>query len=229
MGKMNTRAGMLAHAVEAIPCKRAPAFELHATQPPPAQPRRVGRHLPVGGYVKRAIDIALALLALAVLLPMFVLVAVAVRIGLGRPIFVTEQHIGFAGQIFTAYAFRTSPTYRTRELERNPSFAAYLACLRNSGLDRLPRLFNVLRGDMSFVGPRPVTLSEFERRGHCPPDYLATRPGLVAPRRAGRSGNIGYRTRSAIERCYARRWSVWLDLALLASTIVAIRDLTNRS
>ena len=225
MSKTNASAGRFAHATEATPFRHAPAFDPHKSQAPPAQPCGVRQQLPVGGYVKRAIDVALALLALVVLTPMFVLVAVLLRVGLGRPILIAEQHIGFAGQVFTAYAFRTSPIYRARELASNPTIATCLASLRDSELDRLPQLLSILRGDMSFVGPRPVTLGKFNRRGQCAPDYFAARPGLVGLRRADRSGKLGYRRRAALERYYARRWSVWLDLVLLANTVAEVRDL----
>ena len=222
MSKMDASAGRFAHAAEAAPFRRAPAFDPHKTNAPPAQLGGVRRHLPVGGYVKRAIDIALALLALVVLAPMFVLVAVLLRVGLGRPILVAEQHIGFAGRVFTAYTFRTSPIHQACEVASNPTIATCLASLRYSELDWLPLLLTVVRGDMSFVGPRPVTFDEFDRGGHCGPDYFTARPGLVGLHLADRSGKFGDKRRAALDRYYVRRWSVGLDLAILGSAVVAV-------
>ena len=219
MSKTKANASRFALA-DGAASRRAPVFEPHKT--PVARAQRGEVSLPVGGYVKRAIDIVLALLALVVLAPMFVLLTVLLRVGLGRPILVAERHIGFAGQVFTAYTFCTSPIHGARERVSSPTIATCLASLRKSELDRLPLLLSIVRGDMSFVGPRPVTFDEFDRCGQCGPDYFAARPGLVGLRLADRSGTFGYRRRAALERYYVRRWSVWLDAALLGNAVVSV-------
>ena len=212
-------------SAQAAPLTSVPPFDSRRANAPRTQPGGVGWHRPVGGHVKRAIDVALALLALVLLAPMFLLVAVLLRVSLGRSILVAERHIGFAGHIFKAYTFRTSPIRRARELSGDPTNATCLAFLRDSGVDRLPRLLGILRGDMSFVGPRPVALDEFGRCGHCAPDYFAARPGLVGLRRVDEVG--GSRRRAALDHYYARQWSVWLDFALLASAVASLRNLSN--
>ena len=214
-------------SAQAAPLTSAPVFDSSRANAPPAQPGGVVWNRPVGGHVKRAIDVAIALLALVLLAPMFLLVAVLLRVSLGRPILVAERHIGFAGHIFTAYTFRTSPIRRARELSGDPTIATCLAFLRDSGVDRLPQLLGILRGDMSFVGPRPVALDEFGRCGYCAPDYFAARPGLVGLRRVDAVGISGSRRRAALDRYYARQWSVWLDFALLASAGASIRNPSN--
>ena len=219
MSKMNDWAGIFAQDFKAAAFRSAPGFSPYKTNAARAQFVGVRRHRPVGGHVKRAIDVALALIALVVLAPMFVLIAILVRVGLGRSVLVAEQHVGFAGEVFTAYTFRTSSIQCARELANDRTIATCLASLRDSKLDRLPQLLSILRGDMSFVGPRPVSRDELDRRGHCTPDYFAARPGLVGLRRADRSGNFGYRGRAALDRYYVRRWSVWLDLVLLANAV----------
>jgi exopolysaccharide production protein ExoY len=169
---------------------------------------------PAGGYVKRAIDVALAMLSLLVLAPIFVLLVVLLRLGFGRPIFVAEGQIGFAGQVFTAYRFRTSAVYGAVN-SRNT--ATYLSFLRTSQLDRLPLLLSILRGNMSFVGPQPIAFEELDPK-ECNLDYFAARPGLVGLRRADRSS----RRQAALERYYVRRWSVWLDVALIGAAVVSV-------
>ena len=212
-------------SAQAAPLTSAPVFDSSRANAPPAQPGGVVWNRPVGGHVKRAIDVALALLAFVLLAPMFLLVAVLLRVSLGRPILVAERHIGFAGHIFTACTFRTSPISHARELSGD--HATCLVFLRDSGVDRLPQLLGILRGDMSFVGPRPVALDEFGRCGYCAPDYFAARPGLVGLRRVDAVGISGSRRRAALDRYYARRWSVWLDFALLASAVASLRNLSN--
>jgi exopolysaccharide production protein ExoY len=227
MSKTSANAGTFAHAADAAPFRSAPAFDPLKTYPPWTQPGGVERHRPVGGRLKRAIDVALALLALVLLAPIILLVAMLLRFGLGRPILVAEDHIGFGGQVFTAYTFHTSPIHRARKPASDPTIATCLGAVRDSGLDRLPQLLSILRGDMSFVGPRPVTPDELDRRGQCAPDYFTARPGLVGLRRAHRSDHFGYGMRAALDRYYARRWSIWLDLAVLASAVAAVRSLND--
>ena len=138
------------------------------------------RGAPVGGRLKRAMDIALAGASLALLAPMFLLIAVLLHVGFGRPVFMARQRVGFAGRRFTAYTFSTAPTDAASQLA-----TCVVGLLRDSGLDRLPELISVLRGDMSFVGPQPIQV------GHPGPyrrDYLAARPGLICVFRTSRQG-----------------------------------------
>ena len=171
--------------------------------------RHTSRDRPVGGHGKRAIDIALAATALVLLGPMFLLIAALLHVGLGRPVFVAQHRIGFAGRRFTAYVFRTMPNDGVRN--------AFARCLvrswRDPGLYRLPQLLSILRGDMSFVGPRSI---EVGHPGPYCPEYFAARPGLFGMRQVDRSGHLGARRRAAHNRYYVRQWSIWLDLAVLA-------------
>ena len=128
-----------------------------------------------------------------------------------------EEHVGFGGRAFTAYTFRTSPNDGARNLSDDPTPATCLnSVLRDSGLDRLPQLISILRGDMSFVGPRPIRLDSSD---HARPDYFAARPGLISVFRTDRSGRLGNRRRAAMDRYYARRWTIWLDVAVLIGSL----------
>lgn len=174
-------------------------------------PRQTGHAL--GGALKRATDVALAVAALVLLAPLMLMLAATLRLALGRPIVTEEKLIGFGGEPFTAYRFRTAPGGEET-----------VACLKAFGLDKVPQLFNVLRGDMSFVGPQPLALDE---RGGTPPhasEYFRARPGLIslAPPR-GAAGPNGS-TRAELDRYYVRRWSLGLDLKLLIKSIAATRD-----
>jgi sugar transferase EpsL len=155
-------------------------------------------------------DIVLALIALVLLSPT-VLVIAALRIHAGRAIFDREDYVGFNGRAFTSYTFGTLPDEHASDWLR-----ACLHIVRDSRLDRLPLLFNVLRGDMSLVGPRPLRLSQLDRQARRAQVYFAARPGLISLRRAGKG-------RLAIDRYYVRRWSIRLDLVLLANAIMAVR------
>jgi len=188
-------------------------------QPGPVDVRRgvALRGGPVGGRLKRATDIVLATVALVLLAPLFLVVATLLHLGLGRPVFVARQRVGFAGRRFTVYAFSTAPTDGVRQLTGESLFTpCAVRLLRDSGLDRLPELISVLRGDMSFVGPRPIQAGY---AGSHRPDYLAARPGLIDVFRTSRPGRWGDRRRAAMDRYYARRWTIWLDLAALARSL----------
>jgi lipopolysaccharide/colanic/teichoic acid biosynthesis glycosyltransferase len=162
-------------------------------------------------------DIVLAATSLVLLAPMFLLVAALLHFGLGRRVFVAQQRVGFAGRRFTAYAFSTAPTDGIRQLTGESQLTTCgVGLLRDSGLDRLPELISVLRGDMSFVGPRPIQVVQ---PGPYRPDYLAARPGLVGVIRTSRPGRRGDRRRAAMDRYYARRWTIWLDLAALTRSL----------
>ena len=128
----------------------------------------------LGAEFSASIDIVLATMALLALAPMFLLIAAFLRAGLGRSVLAAEEHVGFGGRAFTAYTFRTSPNDGARNLSDEPTLATCVSSvLRNSGLDRLPQLISILRGDMSFVGPRPIRLDSSD---HARPDYFAARP-----------------------------------------------------
>ncbi len=172
---------------------------------------------PVGGHVKRATDIALAATALVLLAPVLLLIAVLLHVGLGRPVLMAQQRIGFAGRRFTAYVFSTLPNIGVRTQAGQSSLArSAVSVLRGSGLDRLPELVSILRGDMSFVGPRPVQVGQ--PGPHCP-DYFAARPGLIGVYPTYQFGQTGERGRAAMDRYYVRRWTIWLDLAVLARSL----------
>ena len=162
-------------------------------------------------------DIALAATCLVLLVPMLLLIAALLHVGHGRPVLAAQQRIGFAGRRFTAYAFSTVPTDGIRQLTgESPLTTCVVGLLRNSGLDRLPELISILRGDMSFVGPRPIQVGH---PGPYRPDYLAARPGLIGIFRSSRPGRLGDGRRAAMDRYYARRWSIWLDLAALTRSL----------
>ena len=178
---------------------------------------RAPLHCPVGGRVKRSIDIVLAAMTLVVLAPMFLFIAALLRAGLGRPVLAAEEHVGFGGRAFIAYTFRASPNDSARKRSGEATLTSCLSrVLRDSGLDRLPQLISILSGDMSFVGPRPI---RFDRSGHGRPDYFASRPGLISTFWADPSGRLGGRRLAAMDRYYVRHWTIWLDLAVLAGSL----------
>jgi lipopolysaccharide/colanic/teichoic acid biosynthesis glycosyltransferase len=133
-------------------------------------------------FGKRALDVALSAFGLAVLLPLLTVVAVLVRRKLGLPVVFRQHRPGLHGWPFTMYKFRTMTEGRDRQGRLLPDaerLTEFGRVLRGASLDELPGLFSVLKGDMSFVGPRPLLMSYLDR---CTPEQMrrhAVRPGIT--------------------------------------------------
>jgi lipopolysaccharide/colanic/teichoic acid biosynthesis glycosyltransferase len=168
---------------------------------------------------KRTLDLAFSLLALALLAPLLLALALLVRCTSRGPILTWQPYAGAGGRIFRLYAFRALYAFSARYAGADMRVTPVGAMLRATGLVALPRLVNVVRGEMSFVGPRPLSLIEV---GCCEPRQLAclaARPGIagawrLAGRMAGRETALAA-DRLALDIDYLRRRSLWLDLKLL--------------
>jgi exopolysaccharide production protein ExoY len=201
--------------------------------------RRVGAQQPLGGVSKRCMDIILSVAILVALSPIMLVVAALIRVRLGGPVIFAQPRIGFGGSVFTCYKFRSMPNNAAELLERhlaaNPDAAEEwkktrkllidprVGCLgnilRKSSLDELPQLFNVVLGDMSLVGPRPVVPDELANYGRYARDYCLTRPGITGLWQTTGRNRVSYRGRVARDRFYVRNWSLRMDLALLLKTV----------
>ena len=139
----------------------------------------------LGGLRKRTFDIVIASVALIVLAPMLLVTAGLIRVLIGKSAVVAKQWIGFGGKPFEAYQFRTAvegseDRRSTLHWCNDHCWAASLGdALQASGLDKVPLLLNVLRGDMSMIGPRPIMAGELPRYSSQMPKYFAARPGLT--------------------------------------------------
>jgi exopolysaccharide production protein ExoY len=114
----------------------------------------------------------------------------------------------------------------TRKLRRDPRITPLGAGMRRTSIDELPQLLNILKGEMSFVGPRPIVTGEVPKYGSAIEHYLCTRPGLTGPWQVGGRNDLDYATRVALDRGYVENWSFWRDLMIIAKTarvVVAAR------
>lgn len=201
------------------------------------------RPQPLGGRAKRLFDIAVSASLLIVLAPLMLLVAAAVKLNIGTAIS-RQQRVGFGGRSFTCYTFNTMPSNAgdllRQHLVVNPAAAREwmatgklrddprVGCLGNvlgkTGLDALPLLFNVLKGDMSLVGPQPAAAEDVASYGRHAADYRDARPGMVSLWQvAGRSG-ASARARAAGDHLYARKWSIGLDVAVLLKAATSLQS-----
>ncbi|MEZ5856457.1 MAG: sugar transferase [Hyphomicrobiaceae bacterium] len=187
-------------------------------------------------------DVAIALLALVLFAPIIVIVSIAIRLSLGAPVFYKHTRVGLQGQLFECYKFRTmlnngdevlrrhlaaNPEAareweETRKLRNDPRVTLLGRVLRKTSLDELPQLLNVLKGDMSCVGPRPIVSAELPKYGPHARHYLRARPGLTGVWQVNGRSSTTYRQRVVMDTLYVRRWSLWLDIKLLAMTLPAM-------
>ena len=171
--------------------------------------------------VKRGIDIVLSALGLAVLSPLIILVTLTVRATMGSPVLFRQQRLGYRGKPFTINKFRTMTFHKGEDGELLPDeqrLTPVGRVLRMTALDEMPELLNVLKGDMSAVGPRPLLpeyqslYTEDEWRRH------EVRPGMAGPVLAHRRNDSDWEAKFKLDIAYVDNWSLWLDLRILART-----------
>lgn len=191
---------------------------------------------------KRALDIIGAGLGLVVLSPFFLIVALMVRAD-GGPAFFAHQRVGRGGKLFGCLKFRSmvidsqarldallanDPAARaeweaTRKLKNDTRITRIGRFLRSTSLDELPQLINVLRGEMSLVGPRPVQEAEIDRYyGASAAHYMAVRPGITGLWQVSGRSETSYESRVALDISYVSRPSMLTDLSILLRTPVAV-------
>lgn len=191
---------------------------------------------------KRAIDIFLALSGIVLLAPLLIICFVTTILTSQGPALFRHRRIGYNGKPFDCLKFRTMATdaperlrrllemdaaaaaewASNRKLRNDPRITAVGSILRKSSLDELPQLFNVLKGDMSIVGPRPVTDEELERYSGSVAAYLACRPGITGLWQVSGRSSTSYDKRVACDTFYARNWSMALDVKIIIVTIPAL-------
>ncbi|WP_072393072.1 sugar transferase [Hyphomicrobium sp. CS1GBMeth3] len=197
---------------------------------------------PVGGLGKRVADIAIAGVVGIAAMPILLLVGLAIKLSMGGPILYRHRRIGFGGRPFDCLKFRTmvvngdevlarylanNPAAaeewrRDRKLVHDPRVTRLGALLRKSSLDELPQLLNILRGEMSCVGPRPVVADELVRYGIHAEAYLRARPGMTGSWQVSGRSTIDYGDRVALDSAYVRKWSFASDILILVRTVPAL-------
>jgi Undecaprenyl-phosphate galactose phosphotransferase WbaP len=192
--------------------------------------------------VKRALDLTVALAALPVLVLIAGILAILSRILHPGPLFFGHARIGQHGRKFKVWKFRTmhveadrmlrehlaaDPSAREEwekqhKLRNDPRITPLGRFLRSTSLDELPQLWNVLRGDMSLVGPRPIVQAEVPRYGADIELYAAVKPGISGLWQVSGRTDISYDERVELDLFYIRHWSPWLDLYILAKTVFTL-------
>ena len=190
----------------------------------------------------RALDIFFSLAGIVFVLPLMIVVAIAIKVQDGGPIFFGHSRIGYEGRSFRCWKFRSmvmdaearltallarDPEARReweadQKLRRDPRVTLLGRILRVSSIDELPQLFNVLRGEMSLVGPRPIVTAEVARYGRRFAQYCSVRPGITGLWQISGRNDVSYRRRVAMDTVFATALSLSLYLKILFATVPAV-------
>lgn len=172
--------------------------------------------------VKRLFDIIISAAALIVLSPLLIVIALAIQWKMGRPVFFGQLRPGFKGSPFTLYKFRTmidrwdGQGQLLPDAERLTSFGRFL---RVTSLDELPELWNVLKGDMSLVGPRPLLMQYLDRYTQEHARRHEVKPGLTGWAQVNGRNAITWEEKFKLDVWYVDNWSLWLDIKIIFMTI----------
>jgi lipopolysaccharide/colanic/teichoic acid biosynthesis glycosyltransferase len=189
-------------------------------------PRREGRdiakYLLFRRLVKRSLDLLIALAILVLSSPLLLVIALAVRVILGRPVIYRQRRPGLHGTPFTIYKFRTMTNESGSDgepLPDNRRMTSFGRLLRRTSLDELPELFNVMKGDMSLVGPRPLLMEYMDRYNSRQSLRHEMKPGLTGWSQVSGRNFLSWPEKLELDVWYVENWSLRLDLRILAATI----------
>jgi len=234
---------MVTSVATVSPSRRTAVVALRPSSTIPVRlPRRRSR------LVKRSGDIVFSLMALGLGSPVFLAIALLVKLSSPGPVFYVQPRVGRGYRRFGCIKFRTMrrdadallPDLLARsqhlrnefqndfKLKNDPRITPLGKFLRRSSLDELPQFLNVLRGEMSVVGPRPIVTEEISRYGDNMDDVLSVRPGLTGLWQVSGRNNLSYRKRVTLDLRYARRRTFLLDLSILVRTFRVILDPRDR-
>jgi undecaprenyl phosphate N,N'-diacetylbacillosamine 1-phosphate transferase len=178
--------------------------------------------------IKRVVDIAMSAFLLVFLLPLMIAIAVAVRATSPGAVIFRQRRVGKGGRLFVIYKFRTmtqeasTPGRGTRVYDDDPRITRVGKFLRRTSLDELPQLFNVMKGEMSFVGPRPdlphhvEAYTEFQRR------RLEVRPGITGWAQVSGRNELTWDERIMLDAEYIQSWSLARDLFVVMKTVAVV-------
>ncbi len=196
----------------------------------------------LGGRQKRSVDIIIAIISITALTPIMLLLTILILILDGGPAVISHERIGRGGSKFGCLKFRTMSKNgedvlrayleenpdaqkewaQSQKLTNDPRVTKIGRVLRKTSLDELPQIFNILIGDMSFVGPRPIVYEEIKKYGPAFLDYRKTRPGLTGAWQISGRNDIAYADRVELDKSYVSNWSLGLDMRIILKTLPAV-------
>lgn len=193
----------------------------------------------VYNVTKRVLDVLLSFIGLIVLSPIFLILGIMIKIDSKGPVFFTHKRIGKNGKKIGIYKFRTMhenaeqmienfteeqmEEYKENyKLKNDPRITRVGKFLRRTSLDELPQIWNILKGELSIIGPRPVIASELEKYGPNKNKFLSATPGLTGYWQANGRSTTTYEERMEMELYYVDNRSLWLDVRLFFKTFISV-------
>ena len=204
--------------------------------------KKMERPSALGGAFKRLFDVTAATVILLMLTPLCLFTATAIWITSGAPVLYGHERIGLGGRRFRCWKFRTMSSNSaeilrrhlehddaaraewsaSRKLRRDPRITRFGSVLREYSVDELPQLLNVILGDMSLVGPRPVVEDELSYYGKKVEAYFSARPGITGLWQVSGRSDTDYARRVEFDAEYVRSWSLGRDMRILLRTVPAV-------
>ena len=176
-------------------------------------------------YLKRLLDIVFSSILILILSPLLILISIIVRLNLGSPIIFTQERTGLHGKTFTIYKFRSMTDERDENgelLENELRMTKFSKVFRSTSLDELPELFNILKGDMSFIGPRPLLTQYNELYNEEQKKRHNVRPGLTSYTAVNGRSTLSWEQRFEMDTWYVNNMSFYLDLKILLKTFIVV-------
>jgi lipopolysaccharide/colanic/teichoic acid biosynthesis glycosyltransferase len=193
----------------------------------------------VYNFFKRAIDIIGAILGLIILSPVFLIISIIIKLDSKGPAIFAHRRLGYKGEIIKVYKFRSMVTnaeelieklpeeqklefYRNFKLENDPRITKIGHFLRKTSLDELPQLLNILKGDLTIVGPRPIVEKELKMYGKYGEKLLTVKPGLTGYWQVNGRSDTTYEERVQLDMDYIDKRSLLLDIVIMFKTFGAV-------
>lgn len=190
-------------------------------------------------YMKRTLDILLGAIGLIILLPIFLVIGIFIKIDSKGPVFFLHKRIGKNGKEFKMYKFRTmhknaedmiknfteeqmKEWRENYKLANDPRITKVGDFLRRTSLDELPQIFNIIKGDLSIIGPRPVIKEELEKYGKNKEKFLSVKPGLTGYWASSGRSETSYRKRMKMELYYVDNISFKFDMKIFFRTVISV-------
>jgi len=174
---------------------------------------------------KRLLDIIFSLLLILILSPVLLVLSVLVKVKLGSPVLFRQERPGLHGKIFVMYKFRSMTDSKDENgnlLPDSERLTDFGKLLRQTSLDELPELFNILKGDMSFVGPRPLLVRYLDRYTPEQARRHEVKPGLTGWAQVNGRNAISWEEKFKLDVWYVDHWTLWLDFKILLMTVVKV-------
>lgn len=190
-------------------------------------------------YIKRLIDIIMSVVAIVLLIPIYIIMIIVLYVIQGKPIFFIQKRMGLKGKEFKIYKFRTMKNNaeeliqnftkeekelyeKNYKLKNDNRITSLGKILRKTSLDELPQFINILKGDMSLIGPRPIVIKELEKYKEKKEEFLSVRPGLIGYWQAYSKEDTTYEERIEMELYYIRNESFVFDIKIFFKSIITV-------